>query len=102
MDAQSRRFGVMDVQVGGKFHRIVPDGASRPLGASVREPPRYLEYEADGIRPHLRDELRGALPSFPVDLVTEFRRLHADAGVIVMEYMGCPRFSGPNLRAAVP
>ena len=99
MDAQLRELEFMDVHVGAEVHRVVLDGIPRLPGESVREQARYLEREADGLRRLLLEEPRGALPSFSVDLVTRAGNPRAHAGVIIMEYMGYPMFSGSNLMA---
>ena len=94
-----RGFDVTDVHIGAEVHRIVLDGVAILPGESLRDQAAYLEREADELRKLLLHEPRGGQPSLSADLVVEPRHPEADAGVIIMELMGYPLFSGSNAMA---
>ena len=88
------------MHVGGEVHRIVLDGVAPPPGDTLRAQARFLEREADGLRQLLLYEPRGGLASLNADLVVAARHPDAEAGLIIMEFMGYPLFSGSNFMAS--
>ena len=99
MPVRVRGFDVTDVHIGAEVHRIVLGGVSPPPGETLRDQANYLEQHADALRTLLLHEPRGGQPSLSADLVVAPRHPEADAGVIIMEFMGYPLFSGSNAMA---
>lgn len=89
----------VDVHVGGDVHQIILSGVKELPGATVEEQKTYLESEADGLRQLLLHEPRGGHPSHFANLVVRPSLPEAEAGFIIMEYMGYPLYSGSNTMA---
>ncbi len=89
----------VDVHIGGDVHQIIMSGVKSLPGDTVGEQMQYLESEADGLRQLLLHEPRGGHPSHFADLVVRSGRPEAEAGFVIMEYMGYPLFSGSNTMA---
>ena len=86
---------VIDMHAAGDVSRILLDGVPPIPGQSLLEQVRFLEREADGLRRLLLSEPYGD-PSMSLDLVVPPRSPDAEAGVLIMEAMGYPAFSGSN------
>ena len=85
----------VDVHIGGDVHQIIVSGVPEIPGDSPAEKREYLRRN-DGLRCLLLDEPRGAHPSHFANLVVAPAHPHAEAGFVIMEYMGYPLFSGSN------
>ena len=90
-----RTLKVIDMHAAGDVSRILLDGVPPIPGQSLLEQVRFLEREADGLRRLLLSEPYGD-PSMSLDLVVPPQSPDAEAGVLIMEAMGYPAFSGSN------
>ena len=86
---------IVDCHCGGDVSRVVVSGIVPLPGDSLAAQARYLERSADGLRRLLLSEPYGN-PTMSVDLLVPPRTARADAGVVIMEAMGYPGFSGSN------
>ena len=89
----------VDVHVGGDVHQIIRAGVRDLPGETVGEQMVHLRQSGDGLRQLLLHEPRGGHPSHFANLVVEPCHPDAEAGFIIMEYMGYPLYSGSNTMA---
>ena len=89
----------VDVHIGGDVHQVIVAGVKALPGETVGEQMAHLRQSGDGLRQLLLLEPRGGHPSHFADLVVEPCHPDAEAGFIIMEYMGYPLFSGSNTMA---
>lgn len=89
----------VDVHVGGDVHQIILAGVKPLPGATVGAQMDHLRRTGDGLRQLLLLEPRGGHPSHFANLVVEACDPGAEAGFIIMEYMGYPLYSGSNTMA---
>lgn len=95
--ASRKAFSVktVDVHIGGDVHQIIVGGVPKLPGNSPAENRAFLEKN-DGFRKLMLNEPRGGHPSHFADLVVPPSLPEAEAGFVIMEYMGYPLFSGSN------
>ena len=89
----------VDVHTGGDVHQIIMGGVRDLPGDTVGAQMMHLQHNGDGLRQLLLLEPRGGHPSHYADLVVEPCHPDAEAGFIIMEYMGYPLYSGSNTMA---
>ena len=85
----------VDVHIGGDVHQIILSGMPALPGDSPAANREFL-VKNDGFRKLMLNEPRGGHPSHFADLVVPPSLPGAEAGFVIMEYMGYPLFSGSN------
>lgn len=86
---------ILDCHCGGDVSRVILSGVTALPGEGLADQAAYLGTSADGLRKLLLSEPYGN-PTMSVDLLVPPKAAGADAGVIIMEAMGYPGFSGSN------
>ena len=99
MKGSSASVRTVDVHIGGDVHQVIVAGVKDLPGETVGEQMAHLRQSGDGLRQLLLLEPRGGHPSHFAGLVVRPCHPDAEAGFIIMEYMGYPLFSGSNTMA---
>lgn len=90
------RLAYIDARAAGDVSRIIVDGMPPIPGETPLDRARFLEREFDGLRQRLLSEPYGD-PSMSVNMMVPTRDPQAEAGLVIMEAMGYPTFSGSNV-----
>ena len=99
-NAHTSSIRTVDVHIGGDVHQIIVSGVGDFPGRTPAEKREFLRWN-DGLRELLLNEPRGGHPSHFANLVVPPAHPEAEAGFVIMEYMGYPLFSGSNSMSVV-